>query len=1491
MSGAVLVGDQLILEEEYDDDYIPSEQEVRDYAKEIGIDPDTEPELMWLAREGVIAPLPSGWKPCQDVTGDIYYFNFSTGQSSWEHPGDENYRNLVIQERERCKQAASSGGAKKDKKKKKVKEKKEKKKKEDSLGSALRPLTSPLGGLAPLRGLDAPGLGPLGSVPPLRRPLGSAGGLEPLKTSLGDPRSSGVSSVLGMRHEERVSLNSPGLDDEEDDDENKSRNDSDRPLKNLHLNIDDLGSGLQYEDSEGSAEAPEPELQNLALSRDLSPEPPSHQGRKSPVAHGQDGDREEDKAGPSKPNQTPDQSEQDIEEEIDNVDGEDISEEQNGGIVKIHKQLENKVKGPEQVEGAETKDDDIDKKMSEKDNLASDGDDSTNINKEKDVQEVEIVEIMDQKQTTGENLSEKDDNIINDGQDNNHNAAIGLEENKNVGIEGQKNDIDPNGLDRDGEDNIKSNEAVRNSVDEQDGFEDTDEVLESFKSEKEEENGIDKMDNKQDILDFESEAVKVEQEVSKAGEESLSIEEEVEVVEEKSNVEIQNKTGQQIEEEVIEDTHKVEAERSQKTTDEKQDSVEVGMKKVPSAAEDDSINSDASSFTHNKNLGDIKDLLSSISPSLEKKAAETRPKLKEAPAPRVDRLKLHQSSPSPTFSDSSHSDTKDHLLPKNTDLGSSIGFKRPETSRGRPGRSQDTKLSIQSREKKDEPIERHEHTSDREEQEEREKLMKEKQKRIQKLQDELKRQEEEEERRLKAESEERLRMLRESLVTKRKEEEAKLKDESEKILEELRASIRAHCEEQEQKIRQERKAILANLQTELEEEQEAERKKLEVKKKQDLERLKVETEEEIEEEKERLQSNKEKRLSALRQEVKSTGEKTDVASSKPEQHLSEYRRELSDVLQEVREEEEREHRRKMEQLKEAHRREIDDIREKYRNEESLERERMMIRLKDEIHQLEASHGLELEKIRIQHNVQIEKVQLENARKENELRDLSNELELRTGRLQSQEAMLQSKEEDLNRRRKSLGVEEQEVDRQIESLPRLIHEHDVLKEELEREREEKRQARELMRISQEEHDKAKNTEARLREERDRAREEQRRSKEEQRKSREEQQRLERRVQLLQERCERLSLRDSEIGGGAEASTSKLDPKSDLKSPDTPGAIGDAPLLMEELDPPLSPPADSHSSISDVKRYILSHGDSIQKTKVFLERESRKLVEREAALRAAQTNPGLERGATEDIIHNLQQEAQIVGDLQQTVQKGISLLQRKEEKLQHLESSLTDKPLFENTSRIPERTVTFDVSESDVSSTVDPPFTRDQAAVPHRVQDLVESLQVISGQLNTVVGVLGSLDQRPNPAFSLPQPGLDFSTAHMRRSQMSENWAPPPPMFSSTVNTGLKTSEDLINSRWRQIFPGAAMGPSVSKRSTSYSSHTPLSQSNWSAPYRQSTTEADGHRLQDLIDSNKRWLEIRRKDTNIPLLTRYRPATNGGLIQLGLDDNNEIRVFHY
>ncbi|XP_045694212.1 centrosomal protein of 164 kDa isoform X3 [Phyllostomus hastatus] len=157
----VRIGDQLVLEEDYDETYIPSEQEILEFAREIGIDPIKEPELMWLAREGIVAPLPVEWKPCQDITGDIYYFNFANGQSTWDHPCDEHYRNLVIQERGKL----SASGAIKKKDKKKKKEKKDKKDKETSKSPME---TQPEQGLLPsssfLRGpspLPAPGLADL----------------------------------------------------------------------------------------------------------------------------------------------------------------------------------------------------------------------------------------------------------------------------------------------------------------------------------------------------------------------------------------------------------------------------------------------------------------------------------------------------------------------------------------------------------------------------------------------------------------------------------------------------------------------------------------------------------------------------------------------------------------------------------------------------------------------------------------------------------------------------------------------------------------------------------------------------------------------------------------------------------------------------------------------------------------------------------------------------------------------------------------------------------------------------------------------------------------------------------------------------------------------------------------------------------------------------------------------------------------------------------
>lgn len=57
------------------------QDEVREYAKWLGMELEHDRDLFWIAKEGLKAPLPENWKPCKTVdTDEIYYFNFATGE-------------------------------------------------------------------------------------------------------------------------------------------------------------------------------------------------------------------------------------------------------------------------------------------------------------------------------------------------------------------------------------------------------------------------------------------------------------------------------------------------------------------------------------------------------------------------------------------------------------------------------------------------------------------------------------------------------------------------------------------------------------------------------------------------------------------------------------------------------------------------------------------------------------------------------------------------------------------------------------------------------------------------------------------------------------------------------------------------------------------------------------------------------------------------------------------------------------------------------------------------------------------------------------------------------------------------------------------------------------------------------------------------------------------------------------------------------------------
>jgi len=76
-----------------------SPEEIEEYARFIGVDPKNEPELLWIAKEGVSAPVPSPWKTVTEGNEETYYYNTDTGKSMWDHPLDEHYKKLVIQHR------------------------------------------------------------------------------------------------------------------------------------------------------------------------------------------------------------------------------------------------------------------------------------------------------------------------------------------------------------------------------------------------------------------------------------------------------------------------------------------------------------------------------------------------------------------------------------------------------------------------------------------------------------------------------------------------------------------------------------------------------------------------------------------------------------------------------------------------------------------------------------------------------------------------------------------------------------------------------------------------------------------------------------------------------------------------------------------------------------------------------------------------------------------------------------------------------------------------------------------------------------------------------------------------------------------------------------------------------------------------------------------------------------------------------------------------
>ncbi|KAK3245743.1 hypothetical protein CYMTET_44706 [Cymbomonas tetramitiformis] len=79
----------------------PTPEEVRDMALYLQINLKNEPELMWIAKQAVQVPLPGHWEEHEDSTGNVYFYDKTSGVSQLKHPLDDYFFALVHEERKK----------------------------------------------------------------------------------------------------------------------------------------------------------------------------------------------------------------------------------------------------------------------------------------------------------------------------------------------------------------------------------------------------------------------------------------------------------------------------------------------------------------------------------------------------------------------------------------------------------------------------------------------------------------------------------------------------------------------------------------------------------------------------------------------------------------------------------------------------------------------------------------------------------------------------------------------------------------------------------------------------------------------------------------------------------------------------------------------------------------------------------------------------------------------------------------------------------------------------------------------------------------------------------------------------------------------------------------------------------------------------------------------------------------------------------------------
>lgn len=88
-----------MINESEEGEYVPNEKEIHGYAEFLGMDPEKDKEFLYIAVEGLKAPVPPPWETYYDDNDEIFYVNPVTGDKNYDHPLDEKYRQMFLRKK------------------------------------------------------------------------------------------------------------------------------------------------------------------------------------------------------------------------------------------------------------------------------------------------------------------------------------------------------------------------------------------------------------------------------------------------------------------------------------------------------------------------------------------------------------------------------------------------------------------------------------------------------------------------------------------------------------------------------------------------------------------------------------------------------------------------------------------------------------------------------------------------------------------------------------------------------------------------------------------------------------------------------------------------------------------------------------------------------------------------------------------------------------------------------------------------------------------------------------------------------------------------------------------------------------------------------------------------------------------------------------------------------------------------------------------------